>query len=93
MPSRNLYDKSPDQQTSEVGLRMRASEDIYVLLNDWEAGGTSAVFTIYVNPLTVWLWLGGLVLTFGTLICVWPHPVRREETVAASAGAPVEAAA
>jgi len=92
VPSRNLYDKSPDQQTSEVGLRMRAGEDIYVLLNDWEDNGTSAVFTIYVNPLTVWLWLGGLVLIFGTLICIWPHPVRREETVAAGAGALVEAA-
>jgi cytochrome c-type biogenesis protein CcmF len=82
---RNVYDKQPDMVTSEVGLYARLSEDVYVVLNGWEGAGETATFTIYVNPLTTWLWLGGIVLVFGTLICMWPHPVRREETVSAAA--------
>jgi cytochrome c-type biogenesis protein CcmF len=92
-PGRNIYDKTPDQPTSEVGLRMRPSDDIYVVLNGWSDDGSSATFSIFVNPLTVWLWIGGLVLVLGTLICIWPHPVRREESAAAPVGATAEVAA
>jgi len=73
-PRRNIYDKSPDQPTSEVGLRMTPAEDVYVILNGWEGDGSSATFTIYVNPLTMWMWVGGLLVVLGTVVCVWPHP-------------------
>lgn len=73
-PRRNIYDKAPDQPTSEVGLRMTAAEDVYVILNGWQENGDSATFTVYVNPLTMWMWVGGLVLILGTIVSVWPHP-------------------
>lgn len=76
-PQRNIYDKTPDMPTSEVGLHMTPIEDVYVVLNGWESGGATATFTIYVNPLTMWMWVGGIVLVLGTLIAVWPNPVRR----------------
>lgn len=85
LPLRNLYDKTPDMPTSEVGLRMTLLEDVYVLLNGWEGGGSTATFTLYINPLTIWLWLGGIVLVIGTLIASWPHPVRRTRDVPAGA--------
>ena len=85
-PRRNLYDKAPDAPTSEVGLKMRFTEDVYVVLNGWEDGGKTATFSIYINPLTLWLWVGGLVLIFGTVICMWPsgtrQSVRQQATVA-----------
>ncbi|RME58116.1 MAG: hypothetical protein D6790_12370 [Caldilineae bacterium] len=81
LPRRNIYDKTPDMPTSEVGLRMSLLEDVYVVLNGWESGGASATFTIYINPLTVWMWIGGLVLILGTLIATWPHPARRRSRV------------
>ena len=77
IPKRNVYDKTPDMPTSEVGLRMSPIEDIYVVLNGWEEGGKTATFTIYINPLTTWMWIGGLVLVLGTLIAAWPHSSRR----------------
>ncbi|NJN83678.1 MAG: heme lyase CcmF/NrfE family subunit, partial [Caldilineaceae bacterium] len=85
-PRRNIYDKTPDMPTSEVGLRMSLLEDVYVLLNGWEPAGASVTLTIYINPLTVWMWIGGLVLVFGVLIAIWPHPARRPspQTTAAS---------
>lgn len=88
-PKRNIYDKAPDMPTSEVGLHMSPVEDVYVVLNGWDNGGASATFTIYVNPLTMWMWVGGIVLVIGTLIAAWPHPARRRtENVRALAYAP-----
>jgi cytochrome c-type biogenesis protein CcmF len=77
IPTRNVYDKNPDMPTSEVGLHMSPIEDVYVVLNGWEDGGATATFTIYINPLTAWMWVGGLVLVLGTLIAAWPHSTRR----------------
>ncbi|MFZ1754898.1 MAG: cytochrome c-type biogenesis CcmF C-terminal domain-containing protein, partial [Caldilineaceae bacterium] len=86
LPLRNLYDKTPDMPTSEVGLRMTLLEDVYVLLNGWEGSGSTATFTIFINPLTIWMWIGGIVLVLGTLIASWPHPVKRTASVPAATG-------
>jgi cytochrome c-type biogenesis protein CcmF len=86
VPQRNIYDKTPDMPTSEVGLYMNLLEDVYVVLNGWESGGSLATFTIYVNPLTVWMWIGGIVLVLGTLIAAWPHPARRSLATAPNVG-------
>jgi cytochrome c-type biogenesis protein CcmF len=72
--------------TSEVGLRSLVTEDLYVVLNGWDEN--SATFSIFVNPLTIWLWIGGIVLVIGTLIAMWPHPKRRPATVPAGVGQP-----
>jgi cytochrome c-type biogenesis protein CcmF len=74
VPRRNIYDKAPDQPTSEVGLRMTPAEDVYVILNGWEGDGSSATFSVYINPLTMWMWVGGLLVVLGTVVSVWPHP-------------------
>jgi cytochrome c-type biogenesis protein CcmF len=80
LPRRNIYDKTPDQPTSEVGLHMSLLEDVYVVLNGWDQDGV-ATFSIFINPLTVWMWIGGIVLAIGTLIAAWPHPKRRRSDV------------
>lgn len=91
MPQRNLYDKTPDMPTSEVGLRMSPTEDVYVVLNGWSDQGESATFTIFINPLTIWMWAGGIVIVLGVLLAIWPHPSQRAQTSVqstyASAGA------
>ncbi len=86
-PQKNLYFKTPDQPTSEVGLRMSLAEDLYVVLAGWDGNGETASFKVYVNPLMIYLWLGGLVLTFGTIIALWPHPQVAAHTAAAPATA------
>ncbi len=79
-PRRNIYDKAPDQPTSEVGLRMTPSEDVYVILNGWQGDGRSATFTVYINPLTMWMWVGGLLVVLGTVVSVWPHPQPKQSS-------------
>jgi cytochrome c-type biogenesis protein CcmF len=81
IPQRNIYDKTPDMPTSEVGIRTTVLEDVYVVINGWENSGESATFTIYINPLTVWMWTGGVVIVLGVLLAIWPHPSQRPQTV------------
>ena len=73
-PRRNVYHKAPEAPTSEVGLYMSLREDLYVVLNGWQDEATSATFSFFLNPLMVWLWIGGVILVAGTLIALWPHP-------------------
>ncbi len=47
-------------------------EDLYVLLGGYENDGSLATFKVFINPLVNWLWLGGLVFIFGTLVAAWP---------------------
>lgn len=88
LPQRNIYDKTPDVPTSEVGIRMTAIEDVYVVINGWEGNGESATFSIFVNPLTVWMWIGGIVIVLGVLLAIWPHPSPRSQRVNELAYAP-----
>ncbi len=91
LPQRNIYDKTPEMPTSEVGIRTTAIEDVYVVINGWENNGETATFTVFVNPLTVWMWIGGLVIVLGVLIAIWPHPAQRPQTVSAVGYAPAAA--
>jgi cytochrome c-type biogenesis protein CcmF len=82
-PKRNIYDKTPEMPTSEVGLYMRPLEDIYVVLNGWE--NDTVTISIYINPLTMWMWIGGVLLILGTLFSLWPRPRPRTATARAPA--------
>jgi cytochrome c-type biogenesis protein CcmF len=69
-------------------------DDVYVLLVTWEPVATNgATFKIYLNPLINWVWSGGVVFIFGTLIAAWPdaNEARRRVTSAVAA-APVRTA-
>jgi cytochrome c-type biogenesis protein CcmF len=40
--------------------------------------GARAVIQAYVKPLVSWIWIGGLVLIFGTLVCLVPSKVKMQ---------------
>jgi cytochrome c-type biogenesis protein CcmF len=70
-----------DELNSEVGIRRVWNEDLYVILaaiDDPNAliAGTNpqplATFAILVNPLVAWIWTGGIIVAFGTLVAMWP---------------------
>jgi cytochrome c-type biogenesis protein CcmF len=77
-PRRDLY--STEQQTMTVPAIYSTLEgDLYVVLADWEQlTADSATFKVYYNPLINWLWIGALVFCLGTLVAVWPDPLRKE---------------
>jgi cytochrome c-type biogenesis protein CcmF len=73
-PTRLFY-KAQQQATSEVGLRPRLNEDLYI--NYAARQGDKAVLQAYVKPLVNWIWIGALVLVMGTLIALVPSKVAR----------------
>jgi len=67
-------------------------EDLYVVLADHQAATNAATFHAYLNPLVMWLWLGGMVLTIGTMICLLPEIMIRHRAAAPAQAAPARKA-
>jgi cytochrome c-type biogenesis protein CcmF len=64
-------------------------EDIYLTLSAAaEKPGDPAVIGVAVQPMIMWLWIGGGLMAFGTLLAAWPGRRRRLPTMPASA--PIE---
>ena len=62
------------QPSSEPGIRSSIREDIYVVLGEI-AADDSATLHVAVNPLMIWLWLGGALLPVGVVALTWtPRP-------------------
>jgi cytochrome c-type biogenesis protein CcmF len=79
-PEKRFY-KKPKQPTTEVANRSTLREDLYVVLGAFDPKTEVITILGYVNPLVVWIWLGGLILALGTLVAVWPTATEREARV------------
>ena len=60
-----------EQPVTEVAIRSNLQEDLYVILLGWDQQ-ENADFKVLVNPLVIWIWIGGGVLVMGGLIAFWP---------------------
>jgi cytochrome c-type biogenesis protein CcmF len=60
------------EPSTEVGIHSDLREDLYVVYAGSPDGTERARFTIMVNPLVSWFWIGAVVLTIGGLITMWP---------------------
>ena len=74
-PAKWDYHKGDGQMTSEVAIKVRWAEDVYVVLTGFDLENKLANFRVYINPLILWVWIGFLVMAFGTLICLVPQSV------------------
>jgi cytochrome c-type biogenesis protein CcmF len=74
-PERRLY-KSSQQPTSEVAIRRRLNEDLYLNFAGVSNDNQRAVIQAYIFPLVTWIWIGFWVLAIGTLVCLIPSKVR-----------------
>jgi cytochrome c-type biogenesis protein CcmF len=81
-PEKRFY-KKPKQPTTEVSIWSTLGEDLYVVLGSYDPQSQLAVFQVFVNPLISWMWIGGLVLTIGTGVCMWPSYAERTQTAPA----------
>lgn len=73
-PALDFHFKVPGgQRETEVAVRSTPIEDFYVVLTGAYDDG-SATFKIFINPLVMWVWIGGIILLFGTWVAVWPDP-------------------
>jgi len=72
-PEQRHYKAGEQQGTSEVSLRSTIKEDVYLVFQGGNSDGSKAIFQLYINPLTSWVWAGGVVLGLGTLIAMLPN--------------------
>ena len=75
LPERRMY-KASRQSTSEVGIRQRPNEDLYLNFGGMSDDNQRAVIQAYVFPLVSWIWIGGLVLIGGTFVCLVPSKIK-----------------
>jgi cytochrome c-type biogenesis protein CcmF len=76
-PEKRFY-KASRQGTSEVGIRQRPNEDLYLNFGGMSDDNQRAVIQAYVFPLVSWIWVGGLVLIGGTLVCLVPSKIKMQ---------------
>lgn len=74
-PEKSLY-KGQDQPTTEVAIHTSLKEDLYVILAGYDEN--KATFKVLVNPLVAWLWIGGVVMTIGTVVVMLPVRKKRK---------------
>ncbi len=75
-PEKNVHFKHPDQPVSEVSIHWNLKEDLYLILAGFDVGG-QASFKVVINPLMVWLWIGGIVMALGCIVAIWPDKKRQ----------------
>jgi Cytochrome c biogenesis factor len=74
-PERRFY-KVSRQGTSEVAIRRRLNEDLYLNFAGTSNDQKKAVIQAYVFPLVSWIWIGFWVVLAGTAICLTPSKTR-----------------
>jgi cytochrome c-type biogenesis protein CcmF len=83
LPERRVYKANNEAQpTSEVAIYSTMRNDLYVVFAGATADGKRAIIQVFYNPLTMWVWIGGIVLVIGTLIALLPNkktPVRKRQ--------------
>ncbi len=70
-PAPGVRQKSFEPST-EVGIRSTLQEDLYIVYAGSVEGTEEAVYRFTINPLVIWVWIGGVVLVVGGLITMWP---------------------
>ena len=74
-PEKRFY-KTSRQPTSEVAIRRRLNEDLYLNFAGPSNDNKKSVIQAYVFPLVSWIWIGWWVLFMGTIVCLIPSKIR-----------------
>ncbi|HTW89699.1 MAG TPA: heme lyase CcmF/NrfE family subunit [Candidatus Binataceae bacterium] len=78
-----LFYKAANQPATDVAIRSTPAADLYLVLAGFDQASATATFQVFLTPLVFWIWLGGFVMAFGTVIAMWPN-VRERAAIAAS---------
>ncbi len=69
-PQKDFYHKS-EQPATEVAIRSRLTQDLYVVLSGWDETG-SVTFHVFVNPMVQFIWMGISVMALGGMFVLFP---------------------
>jgi cytochrome c-type biogenesis protein CcmF len=71
-PAKFIYEKPQGTATTEVAIRSTLAKDVYAIMNSVNPDTKVATFRVIVRPFVAWIWLGGLMMIFGTFVCMSP---------------------
>jgi cytochrome c-type biogenesis protein CcmF len=86
-PARWYFHGRNGEFTTEVAIRRSIAEDLYLTLGGVDFADNSATFKLVVNPMVDWVWLGFVLLAFGTGIALLPETALAPIAARVSAGA------
>ena len=72
-PAKFIYKKMPESPTTEVSMLHSIRDDLYLVVGSINPETKVASLQIHLNPLVGWIWFGGIILIFGSFICMWPE--------------------
>jgi len=71
-PQRRFYPSNEESGTM-VAISSTLKEDLYVVYAGRSPDNNMPVIHAYLNPLVKWIWLGGVVVVFGTILALLPN--------------------
>jgi cytochrome c-type biogenesis protein CcmF len=71
-PAKFIYRTHPEMPTTEVAIRSTLRDDVYVIMNRVNPENKLGTFRVIVRPLVAWIWIGGLLLLFGSFVAMSP---------------------
>jgi cytochrome c-type biogenesis protein CcmF len=72
-PAKFTYRQQPDSPTTEVAILHTLRDDLYVILGSLGEDGSVATFRLHLNALVAFIWIGLLLMLFGTGISLFPE--------------------
>jgi cytochrome c-type biogenesis protein CcmF len=88
-PKLNFYNGRQEPITTPA-VRSRPKNDLYVNLITFARDGSNATFTVIIEPMVFWIWMGGFMVAIGGFFSAWP--VRRRVPKKVRALQPLEVA-
>jgi cytochrome c-type biogenesis protein CcmF len=76
-PHKNFYNNAIEGVTSEVEIYSTFIKDLYVVLEGFDIEKDLIFIRAYINPLIIWLWIGGFVIMISSI----PLFFRRKRTL------------
>jgi cytochrome c-type biogenesis protein CcmF len=83
-----IFYKRQQQPATKVAIRSTPVSDLYVVLASIDDTSGLVTFQVFLTPLVFWLWAGGFIMAFGTVIVMWPN-VRERAAISAAVRGPV----
>jgi len=71
-PAKFIYEKPQGTATTEVAIRSTLGADVYAIMNSVNPETKTGTFRVIVRPFVAWIWIGGLMLIFGTAVSMSP---------------------
>jgi len=91
-PEKRFYHASETSSTM-VALRSTLANDLYVIYEGKNPDTDRPIIKVFLNPLMNWIWIGVLIVVFGTLLALVPNLTRVPVVAKVSVELPVGAEA